>query len=418
VHNYIAIALLSLATCASSAQAGDWPQILGPNRNGHATDETLLDEWPSGGPEKLWSLQIGTGFAGPAIRDGVVYLFHRQASSELVWAVDLQTGKKLWTKSYRANYVPTVNPDDGPRCVPLVTETSVIVFGAAGALRSLDRKSGDRQWEVDLAERFSAPNGYFGAGSTPIAVNDRILVNIGGRNRTAIVSLDSANGKILWTAFDDQASYSSPITTTINEKRYGIFVTRLNCIAIDPFVGDVHYQFEFGRSGPTVNAAMPLVHNNELFVSAAYGVGAKLVQLKPKSYKTIWENDDSLTCQYNTPVLVDGYLYGIHGREDYGNTELRCVDWKTGRVQWSERNFDPAHIIVADGKLILTRLDGTAILAKPSSDKFEKISSFRATTDITRAIPALSQGKLLVRETGPRGGPVHCYSTGSPDSEP
>lgn len=405
--------LVIVAALAAISEAGDWPQILGPNRNGHAEEEKLMDKWPDDGPELLWRRDLGSGYAGPAVKDGVVYLFHRQGSSELLDAVDLKTGERQWTCDMPASYRASVNPDDGPRCVPVVTDESVIVFGAAGQLRCINRETGKIRWKVDLAREFGAQEGYFGFGSTPIVYDKLVLTNVGGRQNAAIVAVTLDQGNFQWKAGSDAASYSSPVMATVAERPYAVFVTRLQTILADPFTGDLLYGFPFGQRGPTVNAATPIVSGNKLFVTASYGVGARLVELEKTQFKPIWENDTSLSSQYNTPVLVGDYLYGIHGREDLGRAELRCVEFATGKVMWSEVGPGTSHLIHADGKLIAVTHDGTAILFKPDPKKFQEISRFQAGRDVVRALPAVSGGMLLVRETGQNGGPVRCYQIGA-----
>ena len=404
--------LVLLASLVSVAQAGDWPQILGPNRNGHAENESLLDKWPANGPQKVWQKELGSGFAGPAVADGVVYLFYREGPSEVLEAVDLKTGKKNWSCDMPATYRASINPDDGPRCVPVVTDDAVIVYGAAGVLSSIDRQKGKLRWSVDLAGKFGAPEGYFGAGSTPIVFEKSILVNVGGRGGAGIVSVSLDKGEFQWKSVDDAASYSSPVMTTIADRPYAVFITRLQTVVIDPFNGNVLYGFPFGARGPTVNAASPVISGDKLFVTACYGVGAQLVELEKKQFKPIWANDTSLSCHYTTPVVVGDYIYGIHGRDDIGTRELRCVELATGKVMWSERASGTAHLIYADGKLIAVDNEGTVVMFRPDPAKFDEISQFRASKDIVRAPPALSNGYLLIRETGALGGPVRCFQIG------
>src|SRR5262249_1250551 len=142
-----------------------------------------------------------------------------------------------------------------------------------------------------------------------------------------------------------------------------IFVTRLNCVGIDPQTGNVRFSFPFGKRGPTVNAATPLVFDDQLFLSASYGIGALLAKVSPTGEKTIWQNDDTMSSQYTTCVFVDGFLYGTHGREDVGDGELRCIEAKSGRVCWSVPNFGIANPILAGDKLLLLKIDGNLALA-------------------------------------------------------
>src|SRR4029453_3393027 len=112
---------------AASAWAGDWPQILGPDRNGKASGEKLAAAWPTGGPKQLWSHKLGSGYAGPAVVGERVIVFHRTGDSETVEALDAKSGKPLWKASFAATYVSRIDPDDGPRCVPLVADNRVYV---------------------------------------------------------------------------------------------------------------------------------------------------------------------------------------------------------------------------------------------------------------------------------------------------
>ncbi|WP_158545304.1 PQQ-binding-like beta-propeller repeat protein [Bremerella cremea] len=406
-------ALLIAAALVPTTQAGDWPQILGPHRNGHAENEKLPDKWSEDGPQELWRRDLGTGYAGPAVKDDVVYLFHRQSSSELLDAVDLKTGERIWTCDMPASYRASINPDDGPRCTPVVTDDSVVVFGAAGQLRCINRETGKIRWAVDLAREFGAQEGYFGFGSTPIVYDKLVLTNVGGRDNAAVVAVTLKDGQFAWRAGNDGASYSSPTMATIADRPYAVFVTRFQTLLFDPFTGRILYGFPFGQRGPTVNAATPLVSGNKLFVTSNYGVGSRLVELEKTQFKPIWENDDSLSSHYNTPILVGDYLYGVHGREDLGRAELRCVELATGKVMWSEAGFGTSHLIYADGKLIAVKNDGAAILFKPDPQKFQELSRFQAGKDTVWALPALSGGMLLVRESGQRGGPVRCYQIGA-----
>lgn len=411
----------SLTACFLSLSSGlaiadDWPQILGPNRNGQAQNEALADSWPNTGPKNMWSKDIGAGYAGPAIANGKVLIFHRQGASELLEALDLKTGKRIWSTDYQATYQSSIDPDSGPRCVPLVVKDKVYVFGAAADLHCANLADGKKLWTVNLGEKYSASEGYFGTGSTPIHINGKILVNLGGRNEAGIVALDAEKGKVVWTKTGEAASYSSPTLAVINGKTWVIFITRMNVVAIDPETGDQGFSFPFGARGPTVNAASPLILDDLLFVTASYGVGAKLVKIRTDDVLPVWENDDTLSSQYNTPVIHNGHLFGIHGRADIGVAELRCVDLKTGKIKWTRDNFYTANLILADNKLIAItnrkKGEAEAFLIAADSKAYKELGSFHPFQDVPRALPALSGGYLVARDTGNNGGALKCFYVG------
>jgi outer membrane protein assembly factor BamB len=401
---------------AASACAGDWPQILGTDRNGKATGEKLAATWPAGGPKQLWSHKLGSGYAGPAVVGERVIVFHRAGDSEVVEALDAKSGKPLWKASFAATYVSKIDPDDGPRCVPLVADERVYVFGPAGDLRCVSLTSGEKIWERALFADYSAAEGYFGAGSTPILVGGKLLVNVGGRG-AGIVALDPASGKTLWKGTDENASYSSPTAVSAGGKQQALFVTRYNCVLADPSSGAVKTLFAFGQRGPTVNAATPLISGGKLFVTASYGVGARFASLdagpNTASAKSIWANDDTLSSQYATPVEHNGFLYGTHGREDVGVAELRCVEAATGKVRWSRTGYGVANIVLVDDMLLIVGARGRMALAKANPAKYEELASHELIQGVSRALPALAAGRLYVRTgSGEQGGQLHCLAVG------
>jgi outer membrane protein assembly factor BamB len=399
---------------ATTATAGDWPQILGPNRNGHAENERLADSWPATGPKTLWRYKLGSGYAGAAVVGDRVVVFHRINNNECVECLSAASGKSLWKTDFPASYRGGIDPDTGPRCVPLITGASVFVFGAAGDLHAVKLDSGDKLWSRSLYADYHGDEGYFGAGSTPILIGGQLLVNVGGRS-AGVVALDPASGKTLWQAGDEAASYSSPTAAKIGGQDKAIFITRLNCVVADPAAGTVTKLLPFGQRGPTVNAATPLVIGQNMFLTASYGIGAALAPLADQSVKPTWTNDNTLSSQYATPIEHRGYLYGIHGREDQGVAELRCIEAATGKIQWKKTGFGVAHIIFADNKLLIQKSDGHLLLAAADPTKYRELSTTKLSSEPTRALPALSNGRLFVR-TGSGGGELICLAVG-PDQK-
>ena len=404
------IPLVSLIL-ASSVCAGQWPQILGPNRDGRAQGETL-SPWSADGPRTLWTCDLGEGYAGCAVKDGRVVVFHRVGDIERSEALDVQQGQMLWRADFPATYRGGVNSDTGPRCVPLLHGDAVYLLGAAGDLHCVSLQNGKKIWSRQVYEDFSGLEGYFGAGSTPIVVDGKLLVNVGGRDNAGLVAFALDTGKTLWKSSQERASYASPTATKLGGKEIAIFVTRLNALAVDPEDGTVRFQFPFGQRGPTVNAATPLVFGDFLFVTANYGVGARLVRIKGDGFHEVWSRDDVMSSQYPTPVHHDGFLYGIHGREDVGVAELRCVEAETGTVRWSVPGFGMAHLIGADDKLLILTVDGRLLLAGATPERFTSLAEARISDTVTRALPALADGRLYVRENSAGRGRLTCLDLG------
>lgn len=412
----VALAFLTLA--ADGASAGDWPQILGPQRNGIAPGETLPANWPAAGPPQVWKYATGMGFSGPVVAAGRVILFHRVDDKERVESLDAATGKQQWQVDLPARYRGGINPDLGPRATPVIHDQHVYVYGAAGDLHCLRLSDGRKRWSRQAAAEYGARDGYFGAGSTPLVAGKLLLVNVGGDQTGAgLVAFDLRTGKTAWKATSEAASYSSPILTTLNGKPHAIFITRLNAVAVDPASGKEYFRFPFGRRGPTVNAATPLLIGNRLFLTASYRIGAQCLQLGKGEPTEIWANDSSMSSQYSTCIHHQGFLYGTHGREDAGRAALRCVELATGKVRWSEPDFGVAHVIRAGDEMLALSFDGRLTRVKLNPEKYARTASASVLGKageggITRALPALAHGRLYLRENNGRAGTLSCWQVG------
>ena len=396
------------AIMPAHVEAGDWPQILGPNRNGVAVEERIASAWPSSGLKTLWQRDVGSGFAGVAVSKGTAILFHRVGDQEAVEAVAATTGKLVWKSAFAASYVPTFSEDDGPRVVPIIAQGRVYVYGAIGHLRCLDVKTGKVLWERNTYEDFNSkkqfhgepPEGYFGIASSPILEGDKIIVNVGGDTQEAgVVAFAADTGRTVWKATGERASYSSPAAVTVGGIRHAIFVTRLNVVSVNPDTGKVRFQFPFGRVGPTVNAASPLVFDGHLFVTASYGIGSVLAKISGDHAEVLWRDPQILASQYTTCVESGGHLFGIHGRQDGRRADLRCVDPKARKVLWAERSFGYATLIKVGDKLLILKTDGTLVLAAANPNKYEELARTEVCDNTTRALPALAEGLLYVRDT-------------------
>jgi outer membrane protein assembly factor BamB len=390
----------------STVTAGDWPQILGPHRNGKAEGEMLPDALPAM-PKIAWRVQVGSGYAGPVVVGKKVVVFHRVGKQELVEALDTGNGQRLWKAEFNARYRGGIDSDLGPRCVPLVQDGKVYVFGAAGDLHCVALADGKKLWTRELYVDYDGDEGYFGAGSTPILIGGKLVVNVGGKD-AGLVALDPATGKTLWKGTSEVGSYSAPATAKIGGKEQAIFITRLNCVSFDPATDTAKILFPFGKRGPTVNAATPLVFDGKLFVTASYNIGAELKSLDGGKVSEAWSNDNSLSSQYTTAVEHQGYLYGIHGREDTGEGHLRCVAAATGKVAWSEDDFGIAHAVLAGDRILLVGIEGKLTLIAADPKKFRPLGTAQFLSAKTRPLPAFCGGKLFVKTNEGEGSEVVC----------
>ncbi|MCH2210189.1 MAG: PQQ-like beta-propeller repeat protein [Fuerstiella sp.] len=388
--------------CAAAvAPAGDWPQILGTQRDGVAVDEKLLSQWPKSGPEEIWRAKVGQGFAGVAVSNDVVYVFHRIGTSEIVEARDASNGDPVWEQSFPCRYRGGVSSDTGPRCVPLVADGYVYVFGVGGALRCLSSSDGKQVWYRDTLKDFSPPDSYFGAGSTPVLYDGKLIVNVGGRKNAAVVAFSAADGKTIWKNISDAASYSSPVVADVNGTAHALVVSRNKMLSLNPTNGKVRISFPFGMRGPTVNGATPVVVGEHVFVSSSYRVGSVWAALTNDAAKPQRSGEKLLATQYATPIRQNHLLFAVDGRQDVGSASIKCIDPRRQKVLWAKTGFDYGTMIRVNQELLLLTFGGELIRIAADPQNYRELQRADVLSPAPRGyrLPAISNGRLFVRDS-------------------
>jgi outer membrane protein assembly factor BamB len=211
--------------------------------------------------------------------------------------------------------------------------------------------------------------------------------------------LNVEDGKTRWTAADEDAAYASPVTMRIDDKTMVAAVMGLNTVLLDLETGEVMRRFAFGRRGPVVNAATPLVDQSRLFVTASYGIGCRMVDLAPETPTDIWQSRDVISSQYASPVRSGDYLYAITGREDIGDAGLLCVRWADGKTSWTRPDFGTGHLIVGGDRVLAQLTAGRLDLFAADPSAYKKLATADLPPGSYRSLPAFSDGTLFCRRT-------------------
>ena len=378
------------------AVSADWPQFLGPERNGIYRGPALAETWPAQGPRVAWRKTVGQGFAAPVVAGNRLIVFHRVGPQEIVEALDPLTGASVWRYPYPTTYRDDFGFDEGPRAVPVVADGIVYTFGAEGQLHAVNVATGQRVWSEDTMKRFNVPKGFFGAAGSPLVEGGRVIANVGGP-KAGIVAFDAKSGQVQWTATTDQASYSSGVAATFPSGRRAIFLTRNALVGLDPATGTIAFRRNWqARANASVNVASPLVVGDLIFVSAEYGPGAGVLRVDGSNLVELWASDEAMSNHYATSVHRDGILYGFHGRQEFGPS-LRAVELRTGKVRWNQDQFRAGTVTLVGDRLLIVREGGEMILAPASPDGFKPIARAQILPATIRGYPAVSDGFVYVR---------------------
>lgn len=383
------------------AVTGEWPQFLGPQRNGLSSETGLIEQWPDSGPKEAWRVAGGVGMSGLAISRGRVLTMVQREGQQLLVALNALTGELIWTTPIADAYR---NPmGDGPRATPTISGERVFVFSGEGLLVALNFKDGSKLWSHDPLTDLSGKEAEYGMASSPLVVGDQVIVTAGTANGT-LVAYDTKTGKQVWKAGQDPAGYSSPTLLDLGGRSQIVSYTGRSAFGVAPKTGEVLWRYPF-ETNYDCNIATPLSIEGQLFLSAGENHGSILLDLKPKGNKfeltEVWQSlgpKSVLRSEWQTPLLLDGFLYGMDNVGGAGPvTHLTCVNATTGERAWQVLRFGKGNLIAADGKIFMTTMAGELIVAKATSKKYDELG--RATImETTRQAPALSNGRLYLRD--------------------
>ncbi|HEX5709025.1 MAG TPA: PQQ-binding-like beta-propeller repeat protein [Pyrinomonadaceae bacterium] len=380
---------------ASSSGGGArnyWTNFRGPARDGRYDERTVKTAWPASGLPLLWKQPIGGGFSSFSVADGTAYTIEQRRGQEVVAAYNAANGRELWTHKWDAEFRDSTG--DGPRSTPTWDEGRVYALGATGELRCLDARTGRAIWGKNILSDNGASNLRWGIAASPLVVDDKVIVIAGGADGKSVVAYNKLTGARAWGAMSDPGSYTSPMLVNLAGRRQVLVVTERNIAGIAPEDGAVLWTHPW-RNDAGINISQPIVVGpNRLFLSAGYQKGASLLEVANTGGRLVpralWENA-SMKNKFNSSVYHDGYVYGL----DEGL--LSCVEVATGERKWKARGYGYGQVVLASGHLIITTDEGEIALVRATPDAHAEVARFPALQGKTWNVPAIADGRLLVR---------------------
>jgi outer membrane protein assembly factor BamB len=389
--------LIALTFAGLTLRAQDWPQFLGPARDGVYPGTNLAVAWPKEGPPTLWRKDVGQGFSGPVVANGKVLLFHRLGDKETLECLETTNGNRVWLFDYPTTYRASYVSDQGPRATPCMASNRVYTYGAEGMLHCVDLVSGRKIWSVDAIKDFGARKSFFGIACSPLVEDKLVLLDIGG-TKAGIVAFNLETGAVAWKTPPAEASYSSPVAASVRGKRRAFFFTREGLASLELPTGKTLWHFPWRPEiDASVNAAAPLIIDDLIFISTSYDRGAALLRFEDAKPQPVWSGDDQLSNHYATSVHHNGFLYGYHGRQEQG-CDLRCVELQTGKVMWSIDRFGAGTVTRAGQDLVLLTERGELTKALATPKEFKPAARAQILGLETRAHPAIADGLLFARD--------------------
>lgn len=394
---------------AMGAPAADWPQWLGPNRDGSSSEK--IAPW-KGDLKPAWQKPMAEGNSSPVVADGLVFMHSKVKDKdvEMVQAFDAKSGDLKWEKTYdKTPFKPFYG--EGPRSTPCVHKGVVFTFGNTGTLAAWKATDGASLWQKDVLKEFKESNLFFGIACSPIVVDDKVLVMIGKKGKskggdgpsTGVAAFNVSDGSLAWKGGDDPASYSSPIIFGEGAKRQIVFLTGSNVMSLAPD-GKVLWKHEFVDK--LFESSTTPVKVGDLIIASSVTKGSVALKLTEKDGKPAveeaWKNP-ALTCYFSTPVPAGkDHVYMVTGVASITDASitLRCVEVATGKEIWKKEKVGKYHAAIlrlADGNLLLHADNGDLMLLAPDTKEYKELARGKVCGN-TWAHPAFANGWLYFRD--------------------
>lgn len=382
MRNFL-INLFLVCFVSTGAFAADWPQWRGPERNG-ISEEQCQSDWPEEGPKVLWRKSLGVGCSSVSTRDGKLYTMGNTDDVETVYCFDAVTGDSVWEFKYDC-ITDAKQFEGGPGATPALDGDYVYTFSRQGDLHCLNALTGEPVWSKNVQSEFGAKKPTWGFAGSAFIYGDLVVMNA-----DAIIALDKSSGEMVWKTEPVGASYSTPSVATIEGKEYLATFVAPGLVLYDSETGEEFTRYSW-KTRYDVNAATPIVTDNEIFISSGYNAGCALVSITDGTTEAVWTNKN-IRNHFNSSVFYKDHYYG------FDEVTLVCLDKATGEPKWKEKGLGKASLMLAGDKLVILSERGDAVIAKATSEGYQELARTHVLDNRCWVVPVLSNGLLYCKD--------------------
>lgn len=396
----LTLSFLSIVTFAQADVL--WPGWLGAKRNGWVSYFNPPKKWPQQ-LTAVWRVPVGDGYGSPVVKDGLIYLHTREKDDEVVWCLDLKTGKTKWRNYYPVPFKMGGGGEPhgkGPKANPILAQDRFFTMGITGILTAWDARTGSRIWVIDHRSKFGKrPHPYWGATTSPLVVEDRLFIHFGNDDKGFLVALDIDSGNELWRNGKNGAAYSSPLYAEFEGVRQIIEWNHEDLQGVEIHSGRQLWKYHLPHRGTNQNMPTPTVHDGHVLVG---GENRGLRSIHPHIKKDKWIvtekwHQKRASLDMSTAVINRGQLYGM---THHGLGQLFCVDTKNGKIIWqgTGRAGQNATFLSIPGYIVTLLDDGELQIIEAKGAESKKIAEYNVADRPTWAAPVLLKEGILIKD--------------------
>jgi outer membrane protein assembly factor BamB len=390
----VSLAIVAALGTATTLVAADWPSFRGPAHDGKSA-ETVT--WPKDGPRQLWKINVGIGHSAISVVGDRAYTMGNTDDIDTIFGIDIATGRIVWKHSYLCNEKVGIKNYDGPFATPTVANGVVYTLSRKGDVFALDARDGRVIWAHNIMKEDDARQpGFGGFAGSPLVLGDKLILN----GSPGGMALDIKTGRTLWKSGVGPGGHATPVPLRIGQRNYLAIHSPRALTIVDATDGQAIWTTE-RRQPIGVNAPDPVIDGTKVFVTAGRAFGGALFDVTGDT-KPLWEQV-GLSSHWHSSVLVNGFLYGPDGNNSEGAgrspTSLRCLDWKSGEIKWTEPKLEFNGLIAVGGRLLVLTEKGDLVLAEASPKGYNELGSAHVIETRAFTAPVFANGRVYVRNT-------------------
>ncbi len=384
----------------------DMPIFRGKGSEGIIQGPKLVTDWQTSPPQELWRIPVGEGYASMSVVGNRLVTIEQRGSREAIACYDVNTGMELWVHDYDARFYEAMG-GLGPRSTPTIdNEGMVYTLGAEGDLCCLDLFDGKLKWTHNILKEHNLPNVTWAMSSSPLIIGEMVVVNAGSEVGQGLVAYQKRDGEKVWKGAGlsreshtkNLSGYSTPVLVSLHGIEQILLFDGAGLGGYDIKTGQTIWFYGFENSAG-VNVAQPiLLPENQIFISASYNSGGALVDIdftnEKLSATKVWTSPRSMRCKFTSPVLKDGFVYGL----DEGI--LMCLEPLKNEIKWKKGRYGHGQILLSGDVIFVLSEQGKMVLVQANSESFEELASLQVLSESAKVWnpPVLVGNRVYVRD--------------------
>lgn len=379
-----------------------WPGLLGPQRDGWVEHFKIPARWPKQ-LKKEWSVEVGAGYGTPLVEGQRVYQHARQGEEEVIWCVDLASGKQIWRKSYKNPFKIGGGGErhgKGPKSCPVMADGRLFTLSITGMIHAWDVESGSLLWRKDYRgkwEKGNQPN--WGVSTSPIVDGERLIVHLGNDGVGALMAFDVKSGREVWSQGEHGTSYSSPLLVEIAGVRQVVQWNHETLAGVESRTGKLLWEYPAPHRSHNQNMPTPVFHKGRILLGGE-NRGIKCLEPLLKdgkwSVNRLW-HQRKVALDMSTAVINGDHLYGM---SHFKMGQIFCLDPRDGTIRWLSEGRVGQNVafLALEGHVAALRANGELRIIAADPAAYRARAAYRVAPDQTWAPPVLLDSKILIKD--------------------